>query len=116
MWAEYELTITPQTCYLQKMLNDFFDYTARRIVIEDVIPGEQPALYLKSEGEEKGLITYLQGEAPAGYFFATTEELQSEGGYFIVKVPVILVYNRRFMEAKLNHYKLPTTTYNIIEV
>ena len=31
----YKLTITPQVCYLEKMLNNQYDNTERRIYIED---------------------------------------------------------------------------------
>lgn len=113
---EYELTITGQVCYLQKLMNDFFDYSNRRIVIEDVDINEQPALYLKTEGLDKGLITFKEGEASADYFFPTQQEATGEGGYFVVKVPAGLIYNVDKMKALLNKYKLPTTAFNIIEV
>lgn len=113
---EYELTITGQVCYLQKMLNDFFDYSDRRILVEDVPVSDQYALYLKSEGPEKGLVTYLNGEADPEYTFILSDELGGEGGYFLVKVPAGLVYDVERMKALLNKYKLPTTAYNIVEV
>ncbi|HRB60884.1 MAG TPA: hypothetical protein PK327_08015 [Niabella sp.] len=112
----WELTITPQVCYLQGMLNDLFDYTDRRIVVTEVELALQPALYLKSEGTIKGQITYKEAEDEAEWFWAMADEVVSEGGYFVVEVPAGLVYDANKMRSYINKYKLPTTSYNINEV
>lgn len=112
----YKLTITGQVCYLQKMLNDYFDYSDRRIVIGDIPLDEKPAMYLKSEGDVNGLITYKEGEATAEYGWMMSYEAGDDGGLFTVTLPTGLVYDENKMRGLLDYYKIPTAQYKLIEV
>lgn len=106
----YFLGITPQVCYLEKMLNDSFDFTQRRIRINDAIwypptylyqEAELKALYLYQEVEDKPLILYTEGEA--GVY-------QDD---FVVLVPFGLIYNVEEMKANIDTFKLASTKYTI---
>jgi hypothetical protein len=49
----YDLSITPQVCFLQKLLNDRYDFTLRRIIIVDGI--DKPPTYIFLDAELKPL-------------------------------------------------------------
>jgi hypothetical protein len=56
----YELSITPQTCRMEALLNDRYDFTLRRIYIED--GKEYPPLYLYRDAESKPVDLYTARE------------------------------------------------------
>src|SRR5205085_605358 len=68
----YQLIISPQVCYLERMLNDRFDSSLRRIKIDDAVwhlpwflyqedELKPQALFLESENKPKAL--YTEGES-----------------------------------------------------
>ena len=106
----YQLTITPQVCYLQRMLNDRFDPTLRRILLSDGIwrqpwyvyqEAELKPRYLYTEAEDDPVITYTDSEAG---------QLPDD---FVVYVPIGLIYDITEMRGLLNAYKLAGTRYKI---
>jgi hypothetical protein len=106
----YQLLITPQVCYLEKLLNDRFDFTQRRIYIEDgkdkapkyiFIKPELKPKYLYKNSEAKPMYTYTNGE---------TGVIKDD---FIVFVPVSLVFDANEMGGLLRQYKLAGTKFTI---
>ena len=67
----YRLSITSQVCYLQKLLNDRYDNTDRRIYISDgnqvsetyiYLPAEDIPVYIYSVNEQQPHHIYLEDE------------------------------------------------------
>lgn len=106
----YRLAITPQVCYLEKMLNDRFDFALRRIYIADAI--WYSPWYLYQEPELKPQWLYQEPELKPIYVFTDGEAglLQDD---FVVFVPSTLVFNMPEMMGLLNIYKLGGIHYNI---
>ena len=106
----YKLLITPQVCYLERMLNDRFDATQRRIFIGD---GEwHDPFYLYQEAELKDQYLYTEAENQPVYLWTDSEA----GDYkddFIVFVPKTLVFNINEMKGLLDVFKLVGTRYKI---
>jgi hypothetical protein len=105
----YQLMITPQVCYLERLLNDRFDYTDRRIYIDDVITYDPLYLYLAAEN--KPIWLYTSGE-PVTWLY-TDSETVGVSDDFIVFVPAGLVFNENEFKALLNSYKLAGKRYKI---
>jgi len=106
----YRLTITPQVCYLEKMLNDRFDGDQRRIYISDGVFYE--SLYLYTEAEANNLYIFTQNENNDLALYSRSES-GSEGADFIVHVPATVVFDHAEMSALLDNYKLASKTYVI---
>jgi hypothetical protein len=79
----YQLTITPQVCYLERLLNDRYDYILRRIVIEDSIDKDLSYVYLQAELKPM----YLGSK-----FIYTNGETGVLSNDFIIKVPLALQF------------------------
>jgi len=111
--VRYRLNHNSQVCYLQAVLNDAFDFSARRIYITDAkIIEWSRFLWLESEDKpimlQKGEIFILNSER-----FIGADSLD-----FIVNVPLSLNltdndYNRT--HALLRYYKLAGKRYDIEE-
>lgn len=106
----YELSITGQVCLLEKLLNDKFDNTLRRIFITDGEKSKRKYAFTKNEfvplpiyteGENKPVFVYLDGE------------INSLTYHFIVNVPTGLRFNNDVMISVLNSFKLPSRKYVI---
>lgn len=106
----YQLMITPQVCYLERLLNDRYDSELRRIKIDDGIfhlpiyiyqEDEIKPVYLFTEDENKPVYLYTDGEAG--------EVLDD----FVVLVPVDIIFDMNEMKSLLNIYKLAGTKYTI---
>jgi hypothetical protein len=104
----YRLGITPQVCYLEKALNDRFDYSDRHIYITDGVYYD--SLYLFTDGENLDEYIYTDGENDALYLY-TRGETGAESADFIVNVPVGLVFNVPEMKAVIDMYKLVGKSY-----
>ncbi|MBL0144943.1 MAG: hypothetical protein IPP48_03455 [Chitinophagaceae bacterium] len=107
---QYQLLITPQVCYLEKMLNDTFDFTLRRIRIVDAI--WYPATNIFTISESKPVAVYTSGEG-APLIIYTDGEAGLFQDDFIVEVPAALVFDENQMKANINIYKLAGTKYKI---
>lgn len=106
----YQLSITPQVCYLERMLNDRFDYTQRRIYIIDAdwhLPmflfqeDELKPVFLFRESENRPKALYTEGESGAAL------------NDFVVMVPISLSFSEAEMRSLINSYKLFGTLYTI---
>lgn len=109
----YQLTITPQVCYLERVLNDRFDFTLRRIKIDDAewhLP-----LFIYQEAELKPLAIFTDTEAKPKYLYS-----EGEAGLalndFVVLVPLALSFNEPEMKGIIDTYKLFGTTYSIQKI
>lgn len=106
----YDLMITPQVCYLEALLNDRYDYTDRRIYIDDVI--EQAPLYIYADAETHPIDLYTDSEAlPVDLY------TEGEGGDyaddFVIMVPAALVFSRIEMTSLVMLKRLPGMKFKI---
>jgi len=106
----YNLTITPQVVYLQKMLNDKYDDDERRIYIEDGI--SYLPLFLYTRGEENPVFIYRRSEANPKYVFTRGEVGQSTND-FVVYVPNEVEFNEQEMRTLLTSFKLASKSFKI---
>lgn len=106
----YQLLITPQVCYLEKLLNDRYDFTARRIRIDDAVWHQ--AWYLYQDDELKPEPLYQESENNPVWLYSESEagELKDD---FTVTVPSAVDFNENEMKSLLNMYKLAGTHYKI---
>ena len=106
----YELSITPQVCYLQGMLNDRYDYTLRRIYITDA--EEFLPLYLAMDAEADPL--WLATDAETDPIWLPTDgETLLFADDFIIMVPVSLVFNNDEMKSLTSKYCLAGMKFKI---
>jgi hypothetical protein len=106
----YSLTITTQVCYLERMLNDRYDFTLRRIRIADAVwhlpwflyqEAELKPEYLWQEAEGTAVVLYTEGESGAAK------------DDFVVLVPSILPFDPNEMRSAIDNYRLFGTQYKI---
>jgi hypothetical protein len=100
----YQLMITPQKCWLERLLNDRYDFTQRRIYIDDGV--DQPPTYIYQSTELKPLylgskIIYSGGESG---------DLKDD---FVVFVPLDLVFENAEMTSLVKQFKLAGTKFKI---
>jgi hypothetical protein len=112
--VDYRTAITPQVCYLEKVLNDTFDKVRRRITISDN-PGKNIVLI---HMDDAALPVKIHQEG-SGHD-AVTLLIHDESSYvnlsdFIVRVPLTLQQSQRYrLQTILNTYKLASKRYKII--
>lgn len=106
----YQLSITPQVTFLQKLLNDRYDYTQRRIRIVDAI--DKPPVYLFVRTELKPKYFYARSEAKPIYFFARSES-GSITNDFIILIPSLVPFNDLELRSLVNTYKLASKKFSI---
>lgn len=114
----YTLTHNGQVVYLQAVLNDVFDPISRGIYIVDdniadalfvYLPSELHPLYLGRVGEV-ATVAY-----PIPSWLYTRAEVNYSGYHFIVKVPVVVVWDVSRMNALIDKYRLPSRNrYSIV--
>jgi hypothetical protein len=109
--TEYTLTITPQVVYLEKMLNDRFDFLERRIYITDGISYEPLWLALKDENKPKWLSLKSEGKP---IWLPLKSEASFFASDFTIVVPPDVVYNENELRARVDKYKLAGKQYNIV--
>jgi len=111
--TEYDLTITPQVCYLERALNDRFDYNQRRIkVILGVYYPPLP-LFLKAEAKPLRLFTKAEGNKQLLFRKNETAQFTSD---FIVQVPRFLSFDSDEMSALVNKYCLAGKLFSINKI
>ena len=111
--VNYRLKITCQLVYLERMLNDQFDYAQRRIVIDDAEYKLPVVLYQEDE-----LITvplYTEGEGQYQVLY-TESEVGINRNIFVVKVPLDLIFSEIRMRALLDYFKHDGVKYTIKRV
>ncbi|MBN8834558.1 MAG: hypothetical protein ABS68_00310 [Niastella sp. SCN 39-18] len=106
----YHLMITSQKCWLERLLNDRYDSTERRIYIDDL--PDTPPVYIFRRDENKPLALYRRSENRPVYLY-TRNETEQDTDYFIVWVPVSLVFNKPEMTSLVKIYKLVGTKFII---
>lgn len=109
--AEYRVQHNGQICYLQKMLNDKFDNSLRRIRVQNVKPKER--LYFYYEEDNAPVFFYNEVDYPV--FFYNTQDYYNEFD-FEVLVPEALASQINLMEIEINYYKIYSKNYQIIEL
>lgn len=106
----YQLKITPQKVYLERMLNDKFGGTVKNIYIDD---GEDhPPIYLYQEEEAKPVYLYQAAEDKPQWLYTEGEagELRDD---FVVFVPSIIVFDPVEMASVVRQYKLAGIKFKI---
>lgn len=108
----YEIAMNYQVCYLEAFLNDRFDFTQRRIYIDDAETVEQLYLYIRVE--EKPVYLYRRSEDKPMYLYLRGEVAGDLSYDFIVWVPTDAVYDEAEMRAMVatkicgKRYKIQT--------
>lgn len=111
-YTTYWLNITPQVCFMEKALNDKYDFSQRRIFIKDGDEKLPVVFYLKDEN--KPLVIYKKGEGPPLVLYTKSETAQFTSD-FVVVVPGSLVFNTNEMIAFINSIpNLASKTFKII--
>lgn len=106
----YQLSITTQVCYLQKMLNDRYDLTLRRILIDKSQPREPWFIY--QEAELKPQYVYQESENNPVWVYSDNEA-GTVTDDFVVFVPAAVSFNEDEMRSLLDAYKLFGKHYKI---
>lgn len=107
----YYLTITPQVVYLEKMLNDRYDFFERRIYLLD---GRNfDALYIYKKIEEQPVLFYRKSEGSTPIYLYLKSEVGNDASDFVVCVPSVVVFNEAEMKSLINTFKLAGTIYSI---
>ena len=106
----YELMITPQKCWLERLLNDRYDFTARGIYIDDGFDKTPPYIFQNAELKPK----YIRqmSEAQPVWIYTGGES----GNYlddFIIYVPMAVVFEEPEMISLVKVYKLAGTKFKI---
>lgn len=109
----YRLSITPQVVLIEKLLNDRFDYTLRRIYITDPVQNE--LVFVFAEAEEMPLYVRNESENEPVYIFSNRELNSSRVGA-IVWIPISI--NNRVDEVKslIDQFKLFGVSYLIQQI
>lgn len=103
--VNYRLSHNSQVCYMQGMLNDYFDSEDRRIVVVDF--SEYGALFFWPE-EDLGEIIFI-GDDEETFFYG-----DDVGIDFTIQIPADIVnddYSIAQMKALANYYKLAGKIY-----
>ena len=106
----YQLMITPQKCYLERLLNDRYDFTLRRIYIDD--GQDKPPYYIYVKAEEKPKFIYTKSEAQPAWIY-TRGESGNIADDFVIFVPVDVVFEVPEMTSLVKAYKLAGTKFKI---
>lgn len=106
----YRLLITPQICYLEKFLNDRYDFAARRIYIGEGIYNSVVYFYMLLEDKKVWMCTRLEGNPLFLYMLGETTSTDTD---FIVHLPDGLVYDENQMRGEIDSYKLAGKKYQI---
>lgn len=106
----YQLLITPQVVYLEKMLNDRYDSIQRRIYIDDAV--WHLPWFLYQEEEEKPAYLFTEAEYSPVYLYTDGEAGEALND-FVVFVPLDVIFSQDEMRSLLDAYKLFGTKYTI---
>lgn len=114
---DYRLLITPQVCYLEKIINDSFDKEQRRINISDalnyqviLIHTDEAQIPLMTHQDNQG--TYYDESIPVIHDVSAYAD---SGNDFYVNVPFTLTNTQEHkLKNIINTYKLASKRYKII--
>lgn len=107
----YRLKITPQVCYLERLLNDRYDIADRRITIVDSVTFDPVYIYLQQENKPQYIYTKAEDQPVYIYTYAETSIDPVD---FVVQVPNDVSFMEAEMRGVLDAYKLAGKTYSII--
>lgn len=110
----YQLSITPQVCWLTRLLNDRYDRTWRRIKIEDGV--DKPPFYIYLNPELKPKYLRRSSEAMPPKYIYTGGESGLIADDFIVKIPIVRSININELIALVKAYKLAGTKFKVQQV
>lgn len=100
----YDLSITPQVCFIEKLLNDEFDRDLRRIYISEPARLTTNFFYRETDGKN----WYFGNDK----FFA--DDTRFNYPYdFIINLPTEIIINKERLTALVNKYKLLGKTYRL---
>lgn len=102
-----DLSITPQVCFWEKILNDKYDDKERRIRIQDI--GTVKGYFFFRQTDPKKQKFYFGKKA---YFVKDTRYSNADAGFVVVLPISIEVTND--MRALINRYKLASVEYWIV--
>lgn len=111
-FVKYKLTITPQVVYLEKMLNDRYDNSLRRIYIEDGKTYDPIFIFTEPENQPVYLFTEAETGKPVQYLF-TEGEVGQFTFDFIVFVPLDITFDVNEMSTRVKEYKLASKLFKI---
>jgi hypothetical protein len=100
----YDLLLTGQVCSLERLLNDKYDFTSRRIYIKDAVI--QTPIYLYQDVENKDVDLYTDAENNAVSLFTDSETNGQTSNHFIVFVPVIIPFDATEMRSVIMQKRL----------
>jgi hypothetical protein len=108
----YNLSITPQVAYLEKMLNDRYDDSERRIYILD--GNTYDPLFIYTEPELQPQFLYTEGEVGKPETFLYTEGEVSQFTFdFVVYVPLAVSFDETEMKTRISSFKLASKFFKI---
>lgn len=118
VFIENRLSYTGQVLSLEKLLNDNFDNTQRRIFIEclDALPIQGVDVYLDSETDPNENDFYLDSETNpnAVTIFLDGEDPNQNNFNFSVNIPSDITQNDQVIRAILDIYVISGQQYQII--
>lgn len=106
----YQLTISPQVCYLTRLLNDRYDLTQRRIYIQDAV--WHLPIFIYKNAENKRTLVYRNTENLPKFLFINGEAGAALND-FVVYVPYAISFDASEMKSLIDGYKLFGTKYTI---
>lgn len=106
----YKLLINSQVVYLEKLLNDRYDTTLRRIHILD--GKEYAASFLFTKAESKPMVIYRKSEDRPKFLYTRGEAGQYTFD-FVVFVPVSVTYDTNEMTSLVASNKLASKLFTI---
>lgn len=106
----YQLGISGQKVKLERMLNDKYDSSVRRIYIDDAVWHLPWFLYLEAENKPEYLFLESEGQPVPLY---TDGEAGTALNDFVVWVPVQVVFDTAEMRSLIDSYRLYGTKYTI---
>lgn len=108
----YEMEMNYQVCYLEAFLNDRFDFSQRRIHIDDAETAETTYIYTRDE--DKPLNLYVRSEDAPDFLYTRGESIGDLYDDFVVWVPLDVEFDEAEMRAMIatklcgKRYKIQT--------
>lgn len=110
---KYRMNIGPFACDIQRMLNDRYDITERRIRVEQSVQYRPIPFFLADENKPQRLFTSAEGNQMVLY---TQSETTAYVVDFVVKVPVLVPFDNDEMASLVTIYKLESKSFKIVIV
>ena len=95
----YQIAMNYQVCYLEALLNDRYDFTQRRIYIDDADTGDQ--VYIYQDDEDAPLYMQQESENDPLYLFTEGETIGDHTNDFIIHIPATVAYSESEIRAMI---------------